>query len=89
MSQDIERTKNISKNIKQLIEQEGITQKELSNKIGISPSTLSDYLNLRSNPSHGVIQRLADYFMVPKSDIDESYKPTNIIEISDSTSLSL
>nr|WP_258533603.1 helix-turn-helix transcriptional regulator [Staphylococcus saprophyticus] len=38
-----------------------MSQKELSNKISISPSTLSDYLNLRSNPSHGVIQKFRMY----------------------------
>src|SRR5699024_4901460 len=40
----------------------------------ISPSTMSDYMNLRSNPSHGVIQKIADYFGVVKSDIDTTYK---------------
>ena len=69
-----ERTKIIANNIKSLIVKNGITQKELSKAIGISPSTMSDYMNLRSNPSHGVIQRIADYFGVLKSDIDTTYK---------------
>ncbi|MGF2033129.1 XRE family transcriptional regulator, partial [Staphylococcus aureus] len=47
--------------------------------INIKPSTLSDYLNLRSNPSHGVIQRIADVFEVGKSDIDTTYKDDNDI----------
>ncbi|WP_431607751.1 helix-turn-helix domain-containing protein [Staphylococcus aureus] len=34
-----------------------MSQKKLAELINIKPSTLSDYLNLRSNPSHGVIQR--------------------------------
>ncbi|HCT0361124.1 TPA: helix-turn-helix transcriptional regulator, partial [Staphylococcus pseudintermedius] len=38
-----------------------------------------DYLNLRSNPSHGVIQRIADVFGVGKSDIDTTYKDENSI----------
>lgn len=59
------------------IRQRNITQKELAIAIGISPSTLSDYLNLRSNPSHGVIQKIADYFDVLKSDIDTTYKDSN------------
>lgn len=69
-----ERTKIIATNIKNLIIKNGITQKELSKAIGISPSTMSDYMNLRSNPSHGVIQKIADYFGVLKSDIDTTYK---------------
>ena len=45
--------------------------------MGISPSTMSDYMNLRSNPSHGVIQKIADYFGIMKSDIDTTYKDTD------------
>lgn len=78
---ELERTKNIAHNIKLLIEKENITQKKLSEEIGISPSTMSDYMNYRSNPSHGVIQKISDYFNVPKSDIDESYKTTNIVPV--------
>lgn len=69
-----DRNKDIAKNIKKFIKEAGITQKELARVIDISPSTLSDYLNLRSNPSHGVIQKIADYFGIYKSDIDTSYK---------------
>ncbi|PTI80933.1 transcriptional regulator [Staphylococcus xylosus] len=68
------RNKVIATNIKKLIKDNKINQKKLANEIGISQSTLSDYLNLRSNPSHGVIQKIADYFNVLKSDIDTTYK---------------
>lgn len=34
-------------------------------------------MNLRSNPSHGVIQKIADYFGIMKSDIDTTYKDTD------------
>ncbi|HGZ7544089.1 XRE family transcriptional regulator, partial [Staphylococcus aureus] len=56
-----------------------MSQKKLAELINIKPSTLSDYLNLRSNPSHGVIQRIADVFEVGKSDIDTTYKDDNDI----------
>ena len=52
-----ERNKIIAKNIKKYLKQSNMSQKELANKISISPSTFSDYLNLRSNPSHGGIQK--------------------------------
>ncbi|MCZ0717867.1 S24 family peptidase [Aerococcus kribbianus] len=74
---DKERTKIISNNIRKNIENSGITQKQLAESIGIKPSTLSDYLNLRSNPSHGVIQKIADYFGILKSDIDTTYRDEN------------
>lgn len=73
------RNKVIAANIKKLITKNKISQKELASHINISPSTLSDYLNLRSNPSHGVIQRIANYFGVMKSDIDSTYKENNDI----------
>lgn len=73
-----ERTKLIAANIKKLIKENGLTQKRLSEEIGISQSTMSDYMNYRSNPSHGVIQKIADYFGVLKSDIDTTFKENNI-----------
>lgn len=77
-----ERNKIIAANIKKYVKEKGITQKELANQIGISPSTMSDYMNLRSNPSHGVIQKIADYFGILKSDIDTTFKDINSNDIS-------
>lgn len=76
---DITRNQIIATNIKRYIKENKITQKELAESIGISPSTMSDYMNLRSNPSHGVIQKIADFFGILKSDIDTTYKETNDI----------
>lgn len=78
---DKKRNRIIANNIKHYLKITGITQKELAEKINISPSTLSDYLNLRSNPSHGVIQKIADYFEVQKSDIDTTFKDSNKTDI--------
>ena len=71
---DKQRNAIIATNIKKFIKNKNITQKKLAEEIGISPSTMSDYMNLRSNPSHGVIQKIADYFNIKKSDIDTTYK---------------
>lgn len=71
---DKKRKQIISTNITKYRKEHGITQKELAQAIDIKPSTLSDYINLRSAPSHGVIQKIADYFAVNKSDIDTTYK---------------
>jgi transcriptional regulator with XRE-family HTH domain len=67
----------ISNNIRKYLEVYKMSQKELAEKIGIKPSTLSDYLNCRAVPSHGVIQKIADEFKVGKSDIDTTYKSLN------------
>lgn len=69
-----ERNKIIASHIKKLIKEKGMTQKQLAVAIDISPTTLSDYMNFRSIPSHGVIQKMADYFKVSKCDIDTTYK---------------
>ncbi|MCO4339718.1 helix-turn-helix domain-containing protein [Staphylococcus agnetis] len=74
-----ERNMIIAKNIRRFLKDSNMSQKKLAELINIKPSTLSDYLNLRSNPSHGVIQRIADVFGVGKSDIDTTYKDNNDI----------
>lgn len=72
----------IAENITHFRKQRGITQKELAKEVGITASTMTDYMKLRSAPSFGVIQKLADYFGVKKSDIDTTFKEE---EIGDST----
>lgn len=68
------RMKIIAENITHFRKQRGITQKELAKEVGITASTMTDYMKLRSAPSFGVIQKLADYFGVKKSDIDTTFK---------------
>lgn len=75
-----QRMQAISSNITKYRKERGITQKELAENIGITPSTLSDYINLRSAPSFGVIQKLADFFGVQKTDIDSEYQLMNNIK---------
>ncbi|MEX2784483.1 XRE family transcriptional regulator [Streptococcus sp. H49] len=69
-----DRMKIIADNITYYRKLKGMTQKELAEKIGITPSTMSDYMNLRSAPSFGIIQKIADFFGVQKSDIDTTFK---------------
>lgn len=64
----------IAENITYYRKQRGITQKELAKEVGITPSTMTDYMKLRSAPSFGVIQKLADFFEIKKSDIDTTFK---------------
>ena len=68
----------IAENITHFRKQRGITQKELAKEVGITASTMTDYMKLRSAPSFGVIQKLADYFGVKKSDIDTTFKEESI-----------
>lgn len=68
----------IAENITHFRKQRGITQKELAKEVGITASTMTDYMKLRSAPSFGVIQKLADYFGVKKSDIDTTFKEESV-----------
>lgn len=72
------RMRIIAENITHFRKQRGITQKELAKEVGITASTMTDYMKLRSAPSFGVIQKLADYFGVKKSDIDTTFKEESI-----------
>ena len=73
----------IAENITHFRKQRGITQKELAKEVGISASTMTDYMKLRSAPSFGVIQKLADYFGVRKSDIDTTFKVESTDSLAD------
>ena len=77
----------IAENITHFRKQRGITQKELAKEVGITASTMTDYMKLRSAPSFGVIQKLADYFGVKKSDIDTTFKEKSTNSLPDASDL--
>ena len=58
---------NISRGIVELIEQNNMTQKELSELLGVDASTVGKWINKKSLPRMGAIQQLSDYFKVDKS----------------------
>lgn len=68
--------KVIAKNIKRLLDEHQMTQSDLANRIGIAKSTMSDYMNFRSKPGAGVLEKMAAVFGVSKADIDTTYKDT-------------
>ncbi|MCI2095883.1 MAG: helix-turn-helix domain-containing protein [Lactococcus lactis] len=71
---ELERRKIVAENIKKLIKEKGITQKQLAKEIGMSQNIITEYVKLRSFPSGGVLQKISDYFGVKKSDIDTTWK---------------
>ncbi|EOV9525621.1 LexA family protein [Bacillus cytotoxicus] len=68
----------IVKNIKKFLKQNDMTQSDLANRIGIARSTMSDYMNYRSKPGAGVLEKMAAVFGVTKADIDTTYKNTKV-----------
>ncbi|WP_432371902.1 helix-turn-helix domain-containing protein [Staphylococcus chromogenes] len=63
--------KILSENLEQLMKERNITQVELSEAIGVSQSTISNWLKESKYPRISKIQELANYFNVPKSRITE------------------
>ncbi len=66
--------KAIAKNIKRYLKKLNMTQSELAEHIGISKSTLSDYMNYRAKPGAIVLEKMAVVFGVSKSEIDTTYQ---------------
>lgn len=63
--------KILSENLNQLMKENNVTQSELSEAIGVSQSTISNWLKEVKYPRISKIQELSNYFNVPKSKITE------------------
>ena len=61
----------MGKNIRRLLIEKDITSQELSDRLGISYSTLTDWINGNTYPRIDSIERLANFFGVNKSDLVE------------------
>lgn len=65
--------KNIfSENLKKYMEENNKTRKEVSDDLGISYYTFSDWINGKKYPRMDKIEMLADYFNISKSDLIEN-----------------
>ena len=56
-----------SKRLKNLLTEYELTQNQLSKILGVSESTVGKWILEKSIPRMGVIQKLSEYFNVPKS----------------------
>lgn len=69
-------TKDIfSKNLQHYMELHELNNKELSEILGVSESTVGKWLLRKSTPRMGVIEKLARYFNIQKSDLIEQKEP--------------
>lgn len=66
----------ISKNIRQLLKDKKITQRQLAKDLGITTVTINNYLTAKRIPDYEMVQKIADYLGVEKIEIDSSYQPT-------------
>lgn len=77
IDRDLKLKEKIAENIQNLRKKRGWTQKELSERSGISSSTLSDYLNCRTLIKPGNVEKIAETFGVTKEEIDPSFQSKN------------
>lgn len=70
---------SIGDNIKALRERFGLTQTQLGEIAGVSDKAVSTWENGANVPRMGAIQKMADYFQIPKSEIieDKEEKPAD------------
>lgn len=61
----------MGQNIKRLLKRNGMTAAKLSEVIGVSTATISDWCNGKTYPRINKIEMMADYFGVSKSELVE------------------
>lgn len=75
--QDKEDMKVFSANLNSILSDRNCKQAELSRATGIPPSTLTGYVKGTSLPIPGNVQKIADFFEVPKSVLDPRFITNN------------
>ena len=70
----------MSNNLKRYLKINNITRNQLSESLGISYSTISDWINGKAYPRIDKIEMMANYFGIEKSDLveDKSKQKENI-----------
>ena len=63
-----------ARNLKTYMDRRGMTQRELADIVGVSNSTLNEWLKAKKYPRIDKIDRMADYFGILKSDLIEDKK---------------
>lgn len=80
--------KNIfSSNLKKYMELNGKSRNDISNALGISYFTITDWVNGKKYPRMDKVEMLANYFGIQKSDLIEDKKqknsPSDKVELTD------
>lgn len=55
---------SLGENLRDILDQHNLTQKELAAKLSITPSALGNYIQGTREPDYNTLIRLADYFHV-------------------------
>ncbi|MEK4181758.1 XRE family transcriptional regulator [Aeribacillus sp. FSL K6-1121] len=74
----------LSENLQKLIKERGIDQRALAAYLNVSDATVSYWINGDKYPRIDKIQKIADFFNVPKSRLTEE-QPNNLVNIAPPT----
>lgn len=55
---------SLGENLRDLLEQHSLTQKELAAKLSITPSALGNYIQGTREPDYNTLVKIADYFHI-------------------------
>lgn len=72
-----ETRKAFSANLRYYMEREGLNQADISRLVGVSESAVGKWMKRKSTPRMGVVEKLANYFGINKSDLLEIRSDTN------------
>lgn len=72
-----ETRKAFSTNLRYYMEREGLNQADISRLVGVSESAVGKWMKRKSTPRMGVVEKLADYFGINKSDLLEIKSETD------------
>ncbi len=75
----------VSDNIKKLLRDHNLNQSDLAKIAGVSESTVGKWVLKKAAPRMGAIEKISEYFGLPKSYILKEDFPTNVIEIAPAT----
>ena len=64
-------------NLKRLLDQKQSTQKDLARYMRVSPVTVNDWIRGRKLPRMDKVDRLCEYFNVPRSTLMEKISPAS------------
>lgn len=84
---------NISKNLEYYMRLHSLNNKELSEILGVSESTVGKWLLKKATPRMGMVEKIAEYFQVKKSDIlednnlDQQNKDFEFVDLSNSVNI--
>lgn len=80
---DEEQKKIFAKNLNKYIQLNQKQQKEIADDLGINATTLNMWCSGKSIPKVSIIQKLADYFRIGKSDLIDERETDSEMKLSD------